>query len=182
MSNLPPNLNNAIQGVKDNIANAYVAVDYKGGNVPQLANSSNLANAILSITGGGSGGCACCDGCICVNGPCTPVSGISGVPTALFIDPSGLTDMSYVINATVNPPEASNKSIVWTVDNTSAVGAIITGNVISPLDAGQLVLRGTIANGICGSPFVGLFTISVIPFSGVDGYWVQPHRMIMNTP
>lgn len=42
-----------INRINTNIANAYSAIDAKGGTIPIQANSSNLASAIESISGGG---------------------------------------------------------------------------------------------------------------------------------
>lgn len=44
-----------ITRIKNNIANAYTAINSKGGTLPQTQNSANLATAINSISGGGSG-------------------------------------------------------------------------------------------------------------------------------
>ena len=42
-----------ITRINNNIANAYTQVSNKGGTLPQIQNSNNLADAIASITGGG---------------------------------------------------------------------------------------------------------------------------------
>ena len=45
-----------ITRINNNIANAYIAINSKGGTLPQTQNSANLATAINSISGGGGGG------------------------------------------------------------------------------------------------------------------------------
>ena len=44
-----------ITRINNNIANAYTAINSKGGTLPQTQNSANLATAINSISGGGGG-------------------------------------------------------------------------------------------------------------------------------
>lgn len=45
-----------IQRIKTNIANAYQTILAKGGTLPQIQNSQNLANAVSSISGGAPAG------------------------------------------------------------------------------------------------------------------------------
>lgn len=49
-------VNNKIEEIKTDIANAYDAVANKGGSIPSVSGSANLAEAIASIPAGGSGG------------------------------------------------------------------------------------------------------------------------------
>lgn len=43
-----------IERINTNIANAYTSIENKGGTLPQVQNSANLASAINTITGGGT--------------------------------------------------------------------------------------------------------------------------------
>jgi len=84
-----------------------------------------------------------------------PVSNITGVPTSL-VSGSALT-------ATVEPSDASRKSIVWSIKDAGTTGASITANVIlNAVSGGDVVVTATIANGLAiGTHYTQDFTITV---------------------
>jgi formylglycine-generating enzyme required for sulfatase activity len=88
-----------------------------------------------------------------------PVSGIAGVPT------SGAAT-SLTLTGTVEPDNATNKTIDWSVksEGTTAAGAAITGNTLSTTGAGTVIVTATIANGLAvGDAYTQDFTISIAP-------------------
>ncbi len=69
------------------------------------------------------------------------VTNIFGVPsTAIAGTPLTLT-------GTVAPANATNQSIVWSIQNAGTTGAAISGNTLSVAAAGTVVVRATITNG-----------------------------------
>jgi uncharacterized repeat protein (TIGR02543 family) len=76
------------------------------------------------------------------------VTGIRNVPT------NGFTNSDVNLGgAAVIPPDAANKTIVWTVKDPGSTGvAAISGSVFRPAAAGTLVLTATVKNGVEGEP------------------------------
>jgi len=86
-----------------------------------------------------------------------PVTDITGVPT---------TATAYIpltLSGTVIPNDATNKTIIWTVDNPGTTGANITGgNILNATDAGSVTIKATIVNGISPTDdFAKIFPIAV---------------------
>jgi hypothetical protein len=90
-----------------------------------------------------------------------PVTGIAGLPD------SGTAGTRVDLNsrATVQPPDATNRMIAWTVKDAGATGlttAAVAGGVFTPAKAGTATLVATIADGTGpGSPFVREFTMVI---------------------
>ena len=90
-------------------------------------------------------------------GAVIPVTNIIGVPTNVMINDSvGLT-------VTVLPYNATNTSIVWSVNNSDTTGASITdGNIFNATTAGTAIITATIIDGIApGTPYTQDFNIIV---------------------
>ncbi|MCL2046456.1 MAG: S-layer homology domain-containing protein [Oscillospiraceae bacterium] len=92
-----------------------------------------------------------------------PVSGITGIPTSTAIG-------TLTLAGTVQPSNATNTAISWTVADPGATGATITAGVVTTSATGTMVLRATIAEGLLsgtpGTPYVKDFTINVTSGSG----------------
>ncbi|GAB6391825.1 MAG: hypothetical protein MdMp014T_1198 [Treponematales bacterium] len=91
-----------------------------------------------------------------------PVTDITGVPTTMG------EGTSITLSGTVSPPDATNRTIVWSVVNAGGTGATITNNgntyTLSATTAGTVTVRATIANGTApGTAFTKDFTITVAP-------------------
>ena len=71
-----------------------------------------------------------------------PVTSIIGVPS------TATAGTSLTLNGTVNPSNATNKAIVWSVQNAGSTGAIISGNALRATSAGTVTVRATITNGL----------------------------------
>ena len=86
-----------------------------------------------------------------------PVSGILNVPT------TGTAGSSLsMASATINPTNATNTSIVWSIVNDGGTGATFTGNTLDTPAAGTVVIIATIANGAAqGTEFTQTFTITI---------------------
>ena len=101
--------------------------------------------------------------------PFIPVSEIMGVPESIRVDSPTPLDVM------VRPLDwATNTTIVWSIYDAGNTGATITsGNILTALDMGTLILRATIANGSgLGVPFVYNFEIevvSIIPVTEIRG-------------
>ena len=89
-------------------------------------------------------------------GPFYPVTSITNVPTGVAVNtPLALT-------GTVNPSNATNKTITWSVVSSTPPGASITGGTLTTTGAGTVTVRATITNGLGGgSDYTTTFTITV---------------------
>jgi endoglucanase len=70
-----------------------------------------------------------------------PVTSITGVPS------TGYIGRSLTLTGTVNPSNATNKTISWSVDNAGTTGASITGNTLTTTALGTVTVKATVANG-----------------------------------
>ncbi len=70
------------------------------------------------------------------------------------------TDLSLAGNVT--PSNATNKTIVWSVDNAGGTGATISENIFRATAAGTATIKASIANGLApGSDYTKTFSITV---------------------
>ncbi len=84
------------------------------------------------------------------------VTSITGVPTTATAG----TDVT--LTGTVVPANATNKTIVWSIQNAGTTGATTNGNVLSTTAAGTVVVTATIVDGISiEMPYTQEFTITV---------------------
>jgi hypothetical protein len=75
---------------------------------------------------------------------CIPVDNITGVPTQKMVGET------ITLTGTVEPDNADNKTIVWSVLNAGGTGAeIINGNSLTTTNDGTLTVLATIINGKC---------------------------------
>ncbi|MCL2164639.1 MAG: InlB B-repeat-containing protein, partial [Oscillospiraceae bacterium] len=115
---------------------------------------------------------------ITVNTIFIPVANITGVPsTATVGTPLALT-------GTVNPSNATNRTITWSVQNAGTTGTTITGNTFNATSAGAVTIRATIVNGLAGATnYTQDFTITVnaafIPVTSITG---APSTVTVGTP
>ena len=87
-----------------------------------------------------------------------PVSNIVNVPT------TAMAGVPLTLTATVQPGNATNKTIVWSVENAGSTGATIEGNIFLATDEGDAQIKATIENGLTeDTPYVQFFTIEVGP-------------------
>jgi hypothetical protein len=105
------------------------------------------------------------------------VTSISGVQT------SGVKNTVVTLTGTVNPADATNKTIVWVVKSAGTTGATITdGNKLNTTASGTVEVTATISNGLTSSSnftqdfnisitdsFVPVASISGVPTSGTVG-------------
>jgi hypothetical protein len=98
---------------------------------------------------------------ITFSGAFVPVTGIINVPSL------GTVGTPHTLTGTVTPENATNKTIVWTIENAGSTGATISGNQLRATSAGGVVIRATIRNGRApGSDWAGTATIN---FRAPDG-------------
>ena len=95
------------------------------------------------------------------------VTEITGVPKIIILG------KSLTLTGTVKPSTATNKTIVWDVDeeNSKGTGAKITGNTLRVTAAGTVKVRATIKDGTAsGTDFSSVFDIDVfVPVTGITG-------------
>jgi formylglycine-generating enzyme required for sulfatase activity len=88
------------------------------------------------------------------------VTGIAGVPEYTTAgEPLALT-------GTVQPIDATNQTIVWSVQSAGETSAVIASgtNVLTATAAGTVVVKAVIANGkATGEDYTGLFSIIILP-------------------
>jgi len=101
-----------------------------------------------------------------------------GINHPVFVSVTDIVDVpskaiigkDLTLSGRVNPSNATNNNIVWTVTNAGATGAEIAGNKLSATGEGTVVVTATIANGITsGVPFKQDFTVTVNKVEGSFG-------------
>lgn len=84
------------------------------------------------------------------------VMSITSVPTA------GIAGSPLTLSGTVNPSNATRKTIVWSLLDAGTTGVSNTGNILNPTAAGTIKVRATIINGTAkGIDFTDDFTITI---------------------
>ena len=84
------------------------------------------------------------------------VTSITGVPT------SAMAGTPLTLSGTVNPFNATNKAISWSVKSAGATGATINGSTLNTTAAGTATVTATIANGkAVGTAYTQDFNITV---------------------
>lgn len=89
---------------------------------------------------------------ITVKTPFVPVSEITCSVSTVF------EGESKVINAVVYPHEATERTVVWTVEDDGGCGVYINGRVIKAQNPGEFSLRATVAGGLADGDFYRVFT------------------------
>ena len=97
-----------------------------------------------------------------------PVSDITGVPT------TATAGTNLALTGTVNPSNATNRNITWSIQNVGGTGATISGNTFNAPRAGTVTVRATIVNGRTATQnFTQDFTITVsgsfVPVTSIHG-------------
>jgi endo-1,4-beta-xylanase len=100
------------------------------------------------------------------------VSGINGLPGTKNAVTG--TELDLTADISVQPPEATNKNIVWSVKtagDTGLTNAIVETGVFTPTSAGTATLTATIPNGRAqGSDYAQDIIITIIkPVTGISG-------------
>ena len=99
-------------------------------------------------------------------GELIPVDDIIDVPE------TAMSGIALTLTASVVPFNASNSTIIWSVENAGTTGAYITsGNILNTTAEGTVQIKASIEDGTAiGTPFVKLFNIEVSEaFCGGDG-------------
>ncbi|GHV71849.1 hypothetical protein AGMMS49928_25690 [Spirochaetia bacterium] len=88
--------------------------------------------------------------------PVVAVTGITNGPSA------ATAGTPLVLSGTVQPSNATNKTIVWTVKDAGETGAAISGSTLNTTAAGSATVTATIVNGIAaGTDYAKDFIIAV---------------------
>ena len=95
---------------------------------------------------------------------------ITVTTTSTFVAVTGIYDVPatasvgipLTLSGSVEPYNATNKTIVWSVKSPGATGATISGNTLKTTAAGSVTVTATIANGkAAGTPYTQDFAITV---------------------
>jgi endo-1,4-beta-xylanase len=88
-----------------------------------------------------------------------PVGGITGVPE------TAAAGVGLNLSGTVNPPQATNRTIVWSIsgEDDGTTESTINGNVLNAAAEGTVTVTATITNGLAmGTDYTQDFDITVI--------------------
>jgi len=104
-----------------------------------------------------------------------PVTNITGVPA------TATADVPLTLTGTVNPNNATFKTIAWSMRNAGTTGATITDNTFRAIAGGTATVVATIANGSAmGTPYTQECSISVFePVTNISGV---PSEAIIGIP
>ena len=93
---------------------------------------------------------------ITVNAAFVAVTDITNVPT------TATAGTPLTLSGTVAPNNATNQTIVWSVQNAGTTGATIVGNTLNTTAAGTVTVAATIENGVAvGTSYTQNFSITV---------------------
>ncbi|GHU94729.1 hypothetical protein FACS189479_07780 [Spirochaetia bacterium] len=96
------------------------------------------------------------------------VTSITNVPT--YGNVGAAVNLGTVV---VNPSDATNQNIVWSVTTVGTTGAVISGTSLSAASRGTVTVTATITNGLAvGTPYTQNFVITMITV-GVWQQWVD---------
>ena len=89
----------------------------------------------------------------------SPVENITGVPE------TGNEGIALTLSGTVEPANATYRTIVWTVENAGTTGAQITAgsNTLTTTATGTVIVKATIVNGLATGDFTKDFSIEILP-------------------
>ena len=89
-----------------------------------------------------------------------PVTSITGIPASYTLG-------NFALNGTVNPHDATNQTIAWSLVEAGTTGASLSGNSLTTITAGTVTVRATIANGKAeGTDYTQEFAIEIGDSSG----------------
>ena len=98
--------------------------------------------------------------------------------TETYIEVTGITGIlttvqagDYALNGVVDPPDAANTAIVWSVKDAGTTNAAISGNTLTTTAAGTVTVTATIAGGLLTGNYTQDFeiTVFVIEVTGITG-------------
>jgi uncharacterized repeat protein (TIGR02543 family) len=85
-----------------------------------------------------------------------PVTGISGAPS------SGAVGVALVLTGTVEPDNATNQTILWTLKDPGTTAAVVNAGILTAAAAGTATVTATIVNGATETdPFSRDFAIAI---------------------
>jgi formylglycine-generating enzyme required for sulfatase activity len=121
----------------------------------------------------------------------TPYTQDFSITFASFVAVTSITDvpaiempgMPLTLTGTVEPANATCKTIVWSVKNAGTTGASISGNTLTTTAEGTVEVTATIADGLAaGTPYTQDFSVTFAPFVAVTGITGVPAIEMPGTP
>ncbi len=90
---------------------------------------------------------------------------------------SATAGTDITLTGIVNPINATNKTITWSIKNAGTTGAALSGNILSATAAGNVIVTAAVENGAsAATPYTQDFTIMVneapaafVPVTGITG-------------
>ncbi|MCL2151384.1 MAG: InlB B-repeat-containing protein [Oscillospiraceae bacterium] len=99
--------------------------------------------------------------------PFIPVTVISGLPTSTTVG------TPLILTGIVEPSDATNKDIIWSIQNAGTTGATITDDTLFATSEGIVTVTATIANGLSDeTDYTQDFEITVNPVPPTPTYTV----------
>ncbi len=144
-----------------------VGISLLGGTVTAQAMIGHRPfHSTPSLTGmvhrAGTGAWDNTSGTACTYEPGPPFVAVNDI--AMTNAASVQVNTALTLAGTVTPSDATNKTIVWSVQNADGTGATISGSTFRATTAGTATIRATVVNGASeSSNYTKDFTISVSP-------------------
>ena len=133
------------------------------------ATAAGIATVTATITDGkASGANFTQDFTISINAPSLEVRNIAGVARATTLD------VPLILTGTVEPSNAANRNITWSVKDAGTTGATVNGAIFNSTAEGTAIVTATIANGKAADvDYTQDFFITVnkilMPIRGITG-------------
>jgi Synergist-CTERM protein sorting domain-containing protein len=117
--------------------------------------STGIVTVVATIVNGTASGNYTQDFTITVNAAFVAVTNITDVPA------SATAGTPLALTGTVNPSNATNRTIIWSVQNAGTTGATISGNTLNTTAAGTVTVVATIVNGTASGNYTQNFILTV---------------------
>jgi endo-1,4-beta-xylanase len=111
--------------------------------------------------------------------PFVAVTSITGVPTGIIVG------VDLTLTGTVQPENANNKTIAWSIGTTNTCGAYLIGNVLRTTKSGTVAITATVVNGASAStnytqPFTISSIVAVADIIGIPSYKLVNNDLELN--
>ena len=91
-----------------------------------------------------------------------PAAGFEAVESITGVSSTAVAGTDLTLSGTVLPARATNKTILWSVENVGSTGATLAGSVLKTTGAGTVLVKATITNGTAdGEDYTQTFSITV---------------------
>ena len=147
------------------------STSYTDNNFTNLTEAGTYCRTLQSVIG--------CDSIVCLTLTCyhiIPVINIANLPSTATIG------VLLPLTGIVEPDDATNKSIIWSIASAGSTGAIITGNDFFAVSEGTAIVTATITAGAnCETDYKQSFfvtvgsSVDIIEATNYPSLWVYPN-------